>query len=296
MITKDIRDITFQKLRDDIDLSMYTIQGFYSNRSLPNDPTHPHRLRFNAMIYISEGKGEHFIDYKKYKLKPGTVLFVSKYQIHHFKFHPSLRGYIVPFNDEIIYFGQDDSLRDMMSSALASINSLQKSNKELLVYLDSLWEEYNNTNQPFSGEVARTLLRTILLKSLIRGYQSMIGQQDRVYKSTAFFQLKSLIEENYHRLRNVNGYAEKLGKSCKQLNKIAQDNTGQSVKELVDDRVLLELKRLLAFSQQSITEIALNLGFNEATNMTKFFRRHTQLTPKEFREVCRKNQVGKVAY
>ncbi|WP_353620189.1 helix-turn-helix domain-containing protein [Thalassotalea sp. G20_0] len=49
------------------------------------------------------------------------------------------------------------------------------------------------------------------------------------------------------------------------------------------------IKRLLTFSHYSITDISLKMGFHEATNMIRFFRRHTRLLPKEFRQVRRQN-------
>ncbi|WP_407083392.1 helix-turn-helix domain-containing protein [Photobacterium leiognathi] len=76
-------------------------------------------------------------------------------------------------------------------------------------------------------------------------------------------------------------------RDCKQVDKLAKDNAGISVKELLDERVLIEAKRQLAFSQYSITDITEQLGFNEATNMTKFFKRHTDMSPKDFRQLCR---------
>ena len=77
-----------------------------------------------------------------------------------------------------------------------------------------------------------------------------------------------------------------MGKSIKQLNRVARENTGKTVKELIDDRLILECKRLLAFSHHSICDISTILGFDEATNMTKFFKRHTNITPKQFREIA----------
>ncbi|MGO0309686.1 helix-turn-helix domain-containing protein [Endozoicomonas acroporae] len=49
------------------------------------------------------------------------------------------------------------------------------------------------------------------------------------------------------------------------------------------------IKRLLTFSHYPTTDISLKMGFHEATNMIRFFRRHTQLSPKELRQVCRQN-------
>ena len=289
MNSKDIDSISLEKLREDIDLNLSSMDQFYQRRF--DLSIQPHRLQFNAIIYIASGKGEHFIDYKKYRFKAGTMFFLSRYQVHQFCYNPDVTGYVLAFSDETLFFGNDDSLKDLIVTAFSEINTLQDPELALLGLFQALWHEFNNHDLPFGGEVVRTLLRTVIIKSLVREHQAKKNLRASAARSTTFYQLKSMIESDFRRSRNVNEYARALGKSCKQINKVSRENTGHTVKELLDHRLLIELKRLLAFSHYSITDIALNLGFNEATNMTKFFRRHTQLSPKQFRMVCRQNEV-----
>ncbi|USE34512.1 helix-turn-helix domain-containing protein [Endozoicomonas sp. SCSIO W0465] len=48
------------------------------------------------------------------------------------------------------------------------------------------------------------------------------------------------------------------------------------------------LETAYAFAQSNTDEN----GFNKATNMTRFFRRHTQLSPRQFRLLCRQNELN----
>lgn len=92
---------------------------------------------------------------------------------------------------------------------------------------------------------------------------------DRV-RGSDYDQLKALIESDFLFSRNVGQYRAVMGVSGKHLNKIARDSTGHTVKELLDFRLLQEIKRLLAFSNESISEISQKTGFDVATNMAKF--------------------------
>lgn len=72
--------------------------------------------------------------------------------------------------------------------------------------------------------------------------------------------------------------------SEKRLNQATTKTMGKSPKTIIDERVLLEAKRLLIHTTLSVKEIGYNLGFEEPTNFIKYFRKHTQKTPIVFRE------------
>ena len=71
--------------------------------------------------------------------------------------------------------------------------------------------------------------------------------------------------------------------SSKTLSRAARAATGLNAKEYIDQRVLLEGRRLLAHTRLSAGEIAERLGFSELTNFIKFFRRNGGESPSEFR-------------
>lgn len=91
------------------------------------------------------------------------------------------------------------------------------------------------------------------------------------------------IEEHFHEWHKVSEYAERLGYSARTLNRLARQHTGLSAKELIDERVVLEAKRRLSHGDASVSEIAEQLGFDDASNFSSYFRRQTQLTPGAFR-------------
>ncbi|MCW8331399.1 AraC family transcriptional regulator [Photobacterium sp. SDRW27] len=281
---KDIVSIELDNHRSDIAVTMYSMQDFYERYRV--ESVQPHRLGFNAIIYVTKGRGEHYIDYKLYKLKPGAILFVSRYQVHHFVYTPELDGYIVPYKADILYFGKEDPLRDKIDAALGSVNYMSETDSELKFYFQQLWGECQHREHLFNAEVIRLLIRGIILKTIVASHHHLIKNKEVVIKRQCFDQLSQLIESRYCQTRTVADYAAIMGKSVKQLNRVAKENTGKSVKELIDDRLILECKRLLAFSHHSICDISAILGFDEATNMTKFFKRHTNITPKQFRELA----------
>ena len=73
----------------------------------------------------------------------------------------------------------------------------------------------------------------------------------------------------------------------KALNRAVKQSVGKSAKVYIDDRVILEAKRLLSYGDSSVKEIAYTLGFSDDSNFYKFFFKHTSLTPLAFRRQYR---------
>ncbi len=91
------------------------------------------------------------------------------------------------------------------------------------------------------------------------------------------------IEEHFRSWHKVSEYADRLGYSTRTLNRLARQHTGLSAKELIDERVVLEAKRQLSHADASVSEIAEQLGFDDASNFSSYFRRQTSTTPGAFR-------------
>jgi AraC-like DNA-binding protein len=102
-----------------------------------------------------------------------------------------------------------------------------------------------------------------------------------------FRRFKKAVDTNFSRWHQVCDYARALDSSEKDLSRATLSITGMSAKRFIVDRICLEAKRLLAYTELPISEIGNRLGFDEATNFVKFFRRETGSTPGIFRRELR---------
>jgi AraC family transcriptional activator of pobA len=93
-----------------------------------------------------------------------------------------------------------------------------------------------------------------------------------------------VLNENIALTRNAKDYCNNLNVSYQKLNLTCKTLTNKTVKEFIDDFLLLKAKRLLSESDVIISQVAYNLGFDEPTNFTKFFKKHTNQTPRSFTE------------
>jgi AraC family transcriptional activator of pobA len=83
---------------------------------------------------------------------------------------------------------------------------------------------------------------------------------------------------------NVNFYAEHLNTTPQNLNAICRKEYGRSASNIIADHIIKEVKRLLLYTNGTISEIAFSLGFKDSSHFTKYFKRYTGETPKQFKK------------
>ncbi len=101
---------------------------------------------------------------------------------------------------------------------------------------------------------------------------------------TAFRNLLLLLEENFRRPVGVEFYADSLSMTSRNLNIICQNVANLSVSEIIEERRMLESKKLLASTDKSISEIGYEVGYNEKACFTSVFKKKHGQTPSSFRK------------
>ena len=96
-------------------------------------------------------------------------------------------------------------------------------------------------------------------------------------------EFRDYLEEEFQNNKQVGYYAERLHVTKKRLNLATTDILGITPKQMIDARIILEAKRLLVHTNQSVKEVGFELGFEEPTNFVKYFRKHMDYTPLEFK-------------
>ena len=94
---------------------------------------------------------------------------------------------------------------------------------------------------------------------------------------------RSLLEANYRSHEPLSFYAGALGVTADHLARICRKVTGQSAVELLHERMMLEARRLLAYTPMTVSEVAQQLGYHDPAYFTKFFTRQVGDTPTAYR-------------
>lgn len=248
-----------------------------------HNPYLPHRLNFYAILIIEDGEVNHIVDFKVHTLKKGDVMVISKGQIHAFEEHTEYKGYLVVFSEAFIH-------KYIAQSTITRINHLYnyflKQEKINNPYynqklFNTLKKELKSTSSSLPNIIA-SLLTVYLLK--LNDENTSLTEISGDNKYLEYFnEFKHLVEKNYSKTRDAKVYAADIAISYKHLNEICKKIVKTTAKSFIDNYVILEAKRMLVSTSLSVKEIAFTLGFDEPTNFLKYFKRHTSLTPLEFK-------------
>ena len=148
-------------------------------------------------------------------------------------------------------------------------------------------KEYNYADNFAKEEILRLLLKLLLLKAE-RIKRTLIPQEQNSDRFIEFATFQDLLENHVVESRSATAYAEMMHISYKHLNEICKSVTGKTAKAIIDNYLILEIKRQLAISDTPIKELTYTLGFDEPTNFVKYFKKHTGHSPSQFRKAATK--------
>lgn len=251
--------------------------------------TTTHRAGFFHIIWFQQGSPTHLVDFNPIKIKPNTLLFLNKDTVQRFDDKSKFGGKAILFTDS--FFCKTDADTKFLRNSIlfndlftVSQFQVQKPSKLFAEILQQMKDELQNTKDDSQADILQNLLHNFLLHSERERRKQNFTEVKKGADLDYVMLFKDLLEAGYKNQKQVNYYAKEIIITERRLNQATTKVLGKSPKELIDDRVLLEAKRILAHTTESIKEIAYQLGFEEPTNFIKYFKKHSLLTPTEFRE------------
>ena len=248
---------------------------------------------FHVIFWIKKGVGRYVVDFKEYNFKAGSLILLSKDQLHYFLPFDKEQTEIVSigFKPEYIYRSDFDS--DHLFKFIVSAN---QENEQTILIPDNyekkfqrICDDLNEVSQEWKDEhkfkgfyhnLCLFLIQCEILVDSLRGEQSNLPNKN----IADFITFTGLLENHFKSEFRVEFYLEQLNVSLKVLTKLTKTYFKASPKSVIDQRRILEIKRLLKGTAKSSKAISYDLNFDEPTNMFKFFKKHVGLTPKEFKE------------
>jgi AraC-like DNA-binding protein len=239
-------------------------------------PGRPQRPTFHHLVTLERGVLHHTVDFTEYELCPGQWLWVRPGQVQQWGdlsdldgtlilFTPSYLESATPVTAPTIYtFPPEDQQR--LSAAARHLADLFAAPGSLPI------------------DVRQTVLRHLLAALVLQlAHLGGSGAGHVPAADDTFQRFRVALERDFTRSHRLDDYARSLGYSARTLSRATLAAVGVNGKEFIDQRVILEARRLLAHSDHTAAQIAARLGFASATNFAKYFRARTGLTPIAFR-------------
>lgn len=238
--------------------------------------TKPHKHnKYLEIIYFIKGSGFHHLDMESHGIVPPMLFIVKKDEVHHWAITTKPKGYVIIIKESFL----EKTLDKYINTQLIKLNNCQKimveeDDKSLKSLFKSLcWEmEQVSLNQ----EAVEGGLKALLSKMV--KYAAAQGGEN----TDKTMQFVNLLSENLK--NNVSYYAEALNTTSQNLNAICHKVFNKTASDVIAEHIIMEVKRQLAYTNKSISDIAYDLEFKDSSHFTKYFKRYTQLTPFQYRK------------
>lgn len=241
----------------------------------------PHKHDFYQIVIIEKGRGWHQIDFEKFDVINGQCYIIQPGQVHDWNLDPDTRGSVLEFTLESISDGKTWSHEDL--TGLRQLPTvIQLKDKANQLYDTCLRMKQEFTTQEYGFQVVLQSHLRLFLMHLIR---KSMGQKKAHPESVSMVEsFRQIIDENFQKHHSVEFYSRSLGLSPKALTMRISRLTGKSARHLIQERILVEAKRLLMYSKTNVKEIGYELGFEDPNYFVRFFREQVGITPLKFRQ------------
>jgi len=261
--------------------------------------TYPFRTDEYCLLFVVEGEIKIQLNLFEISIKSGEIIPIK----------PKVAVQILELSENLEIIGVSFSIDFILKNSFSKIEfdkmefftqenttklKLTPPESETVVTLSKLLEEYNNSkniNKPFKEELIKFTFGTLVFH-----YSSIFKQNNpnldlslsrNEELALRFFKI---LNDNFKFERSVQFYADHLSMTSGHLSKVLKEVSGKTAGQLIVDTVIMEAKILLGNPSLSIAQVADELQFSDQSFFGKYFKKHSGLSPSQFKNVKLKLQ------
>jgi AraC family transcriptional activator of pobA len=248
--------------------------------------THRHVL-LSQLVLVSGGPAAVFLDERRYAFAGRAAIIIPAGAIHSFQFSPDTQGCVLTLNFEDLLSVAGPAHQIPIQSLFSLARAIDLDSEpdlfdrvsQLLLALELEFKQPDSLVMPVCTWLACCALSVLS--------HEMTDDRSVEVRGTAgadhLRRFRALIEEQFSQHWPTQRFAQELGLSETSLNRLCRRLVGTTAFDLIQQRVALEARRKLMYSTNSICTVALELGFKDAAYFCRFFRRHSGVSPNDFR-------------
>ncbi|MCB0570257.1 MAG: helix-turn-helix domain-containing protein [Phaeodactylibacter sp.] len=290
-ISEFFRSINLE-LEQAFDFTIHPLDGLHGEAPMASPFF---RTNYHTIVLIETGKGHYTIDGHWYPLKPFSYYFTNPGHLKSFTIEENVQGYMITFTEAFLrtnYPGNILADFPFLSDETAPVMYLPQAPFARLKILCEMLEQEYLGRSPYKEKILCSQLAGLLFKTreLLLAYQAALEPERRPAEIAQ--QFRAALNQNFmniatkkdNRIWNVQDYAAHLHLHPNHLSNTIKAETGKTVKQWIDERVVSEACALLKNTSLTVAEVAYELAYEDASNFSRFFKKATGLTPGQFRK------------
>jgi AraC family transcriptional activator of pobA len=254
------------------------------------------RADYFSFILTIEGSGVYYLDDNKFPFGSGTIYFTNPGHIKSYELNESKEAFIITLNENFLRENVHPEIFAEFPFLLAEIAPPNKPSQddfeEFILLYKQILSEFQKDSK-YKNKIIGNLFLILLLKIKEKFWLNYNPIDEGNRNSQIVTSFKQLLESESRKVMDgkqndsklyVQYFAEKLNLHPNYLNSVIKSKTGKTVNDWISKRTLSVAKSLLMSTSYSSKEIAYKLGFSEPTHFSRFFKKHTHLSPSTFRK------------
>ena len=255
----------------------------------------------NYTVVLWKGTGVYAVDDINYSHKGYTILFLSPYQKLKMASESDEEVSVLLFHGD--YYCIEYHKEEVACNGLLFNNiylnpgiELMKENYEYILELFNHIKKENSENHQFSKSIIKTYIQLILAigsKQKNTVSNGPVSNEKLPNKNAAAFQ--KLLESYFRHEKELSFYSDQLNITNNTLSKAVKKEFAKTPSQLINERIILESKKLLHLTYRSVKEIASELGFTDEFYFSRYFKKSVGCSPKNYREKVGISIVAKMS-
>jgi AraC-like DNA-binding protein len=247
----------------------------------------PHRQEGYNIALLLEGRITRFIDFEQHTIDAPAIICVGPDQVNQYVSAEKADVICISFSQDFLIGEMKRWVacwECMFNQVILNPDGEQLS--ELLVYSELMENEFNG-DRAKKDAIIRNLLNAMIINiARMRTNIASVMQLDNSANKLVV-QFKKIVDENFRSTTQVAKYAERLNVTPGHLNDVIKTSVGKTAKQIIDEKRIMEAKRLLFWANYNLKEIASLLSFEDDSYFNRFFKKHTGYTPYAFQRSIR---------
>ncbi|SNR45555.1 AraC family transcriptional regulator [Flavobacterium sp. ov086] len=248
------------------------------------DLENPRRVLKYVLVFCTSGSTTISVDENEFILTENAVITITSGQIHYFRNIQNATGFILEFTYD--FFCKDDTDMELifhngLFCHFAMNEMITVDNPEIIVrQLEEIKKELIET--PYQYQIS---IHSRIELILIEINRTKINRGDEIYKPDAvFLHFLEAVLKNFEKNLSVNEIAVLIGTTESKLNELSKLHTNKTAQNVIFGLIVSEAKRLFTYEKLSVKEVGYTLGFNDPFYFSNFFKKHTNISPKSYKE------------
>ncbi|CAM5189850.1 AraC family transcriptional activator of pobA OS=Castellaniella defragrans OX=75697 GN=HNR28_001903 PE=4 SV=1 [Castellaniella defragrans] len=251
---------------------------------------------FIQILYLTRGGGEIGFGKDRFTVQAPCILSIPEQIEHSFHFSPQVDGPVITavqhVLERIIGAADPDMLGVLREPFSIEFEQDDPAPRTLEPLFDAILKEFLS-HQVAQPGICMSLLAALVMRiGRIRHSQGLTLEAGSTRKAQLVQRFRELVDEAYCEHRALGAYAGKLGVTVGHLTRLCREVLGMSASAVINERLVHEASRDLVYTSDAVKLLAWKLGFDDEVYFSRFFKKHTGLSPVQFREQAR-DQVAR---